>query len=573
MARERGRPRAISRRRIIQGSVLGATGILGLGAYGCASTPATPTSAAGAPTPPGPTAPAGPTTAAAPASTPARQAKYGGTHKETIGTSDMPHLDVHMANTAALINQGAGMCYSQLLWFKNGPGVKMPNFTVEGDLAEKWDQADELTYVFKLRSGVKFQNLAPVSGREVVAEDVVQSFRRQIDLKVNAGFLQGVKSIEAPDKATVKITLDQPNADFLWSAAQPFCKVLPPETFAKGDLKEGPVIGSGPWMLGTWEKMKSVDLLRNPDYYLKGKPYLDKVQWQRLGDPSILINAFRTQNLDVLVTAVTKSQIDAVKKEHPELELSPLPGVTRFEIGLKGDRPPFNDLRVRKALSLAINRQEVIDSILEGVGHLESGISLASPDQALPEAELKQLHAYDPEGAKKLLQEAGVSNVDFELQVGNFQAGLVAQAGELIQAQLRKVGFNPTLKVIDGTTYTTQVRIQGNYIANLGLQNAPSTTSAELYNRHYTKGSQYTTGLTTPDLDGLIDRQATLVKDPAGRARLLQDIQRKIIGLYGYIMIATYDQINVNWPYVKDWNPNSNNNNTQADFMWTWHDK
>src|SRR5207245_10903067 len=110
-------------------------------------------------------------------------------------------------------------------------------FEIEGDLAEKWDQPDDLTYVFKLRPGVKHQNIAPVNGREVDAEDVVVSFNRQLALKVNSTFLAGITQVEAPDTGTVKITLAKPNADFLWSLASFFCKVLPPAPLASGDLK------------------------------------------------------------------------------------------------------------------------------------------------------------------------------------------------------------------------------------------------------------------------------------------------------------------------------------------------
>src|SRR5205814_595884 len=126
-----------------------------------------------------PTAPG----AAAPAitPTPARAApKYGGTHRETAGTSDTPNLDPHTTSTVALHGYGPGIAWSQLLYYQNGPDVRMPNYLVAGDLAEKWDQPDETTYVFTLRPGVKYHNLAPVSGREVDAEDVVKSFQRQL---------------------------------------------------------------------------------------------------------------------------------------------------------------------------------------------------------------------------------------------------------------------------------------------------------------------------------------------------------------------------------------------------------
>src|SRR5262245_23239814 len=159
----------------------------------------------------------------------ARQPKYGGVFRLSSGATEAPHLDPHQTNTSALIAHGAGLAWSQLLQFKNGPGVEMPTFEVAPDLAQSWDQPDDTTYVFKLRPGVKFHNIAPVNGRELVADDVVGSFQRQIDLKVNAAALAGVVRLDAPDKTTLKLTLDKPNADILWSLANAICKVLPRE--------------------------------------------------------------------------------------------------------------------------------------------------------------------------------------------------------------------------------------------------------------------------------------------------------------------------------------------------------
>jgi peptide/nickel transport system substrate-binding protein len=463
------------------------------------------------------------------------------------------------------------MAWSQLLWFKHGPGVQMPTFEVEGDLADSWTQPDDTTFVFKLRPGVKFHNIAPVNGRVVDAEDVIKSFQRQIDFRVNGSYLAGVTKLEAPDSQTVRITIDQPNADFLWSIANPFVKVLPKELLDR-DLKEGPVIGSGPFVFAGWEPGRSATAKRNPDYFRQGRPFLDQVTWLRVADQATLLSAFRTQNLDVLVVGFTKTDADNLKRERPELVTSQRRGTTRFEVSLKGDRPPFNDIRVRQAVFKAIDRQELIDTILDGVAHLEPGLSLGSPAMALPEDEIKRLYAYDPEGARQLLRQAGVTSLDVDFQVANFLSGLVVQVGELVEAQLRRVGLNFNIRVVDGAVYTGPIRVQGQYIAALGLQGGGGVTSGELLLRHHSKGSQFSHGIADPELDRMIDQQSTMVKDPAGRARLIQEIQRKFIGLYGYNMLFAQDSIYVSWPYVKDWNINGVSN-TQADFIHTWHDK
>src|SRR5262249_51232650 len=178
----------ISRRRFAQGSGLAVAGLaLGTACPG-----------GGTPRPPAPAATAAGATVPTP--TPAgRQPKYGGTFSFPFNF-EAPHMDVHQTATALLHAWGPGAAYSRLVRFKVGPGTEHGTATPVGDLAESWTQPDDLTYIFKLRPGVKWQNIAPVNGRELVAQDVVYSFQRQIDLKTNAGFLGPITKLEAPDR-------------------------------------------------------------------------------------------------------------------------------------------------------------------------------------------------------------------------------------------------------------------------------------------------------------------------------------------------------------------------------------
>src|SRR5262245_18125599 len=204
--------RRLRRRQVLRGSV---AGVASLAIAGCANT----TAPAVAPTT-APAAPAAPTTgAAAPAAaTAAPQPKLGGT-LQTMSTSAERDLDPHTTTGAAGGSIGAYICYSGLLTYKWGPDVKAPAYIPTGDLAESWTQADDTTYLFKLRPGVKWHNKPPVNGRELVADDIVFSYNRIIAQKAYAGFLAGVAKMEAPDKATFKLTLDKPNADILGNLA------------------------------------------------------------------------------------------------------------------------------------------------------------------------------------------------------------------------------------------------------------------------------------------------------------------------------------------------------------------
>ena len=164
------------------------------------------------------------------------------------------HWDVHLSPSHVLASWGPGIVYSRLLRFQAGPDVEAPTQATECDLCESWEQVDPTTYLFRLREGVLWHDVEPVNGREVVAQDVLYSLRRQLTPSYpNAGILEAIHSMEAEDRYTLRVTLRSADADFLASLASGFTKVVAPEAVElNGDLREGPVIGSGPWQwLGT----------------------------------------------------------------------------------------------------------------------------------------------------------------------------------------------------------------------------------------------------------------------------------------------------------------------------------
>lgn len=557
--------------RELAGAGLGITGIVTLA--GCTTSSATPTAvpASNAPAPTAaPTAPAAPAASPTPA---APQRKLGGAFRLQYGSSDAPHLDVHLSNAAALVNYGPGLSYSQLLSYKFGPGAPVPNFAVAPDLAASFDQPDERTYVFKLRAA-KFQNIAPVNGRDVVADDVIKSFERQVALKINASALAGVTKMEATDKSTVKLTLDTPNADFLWSLASNVCKVLPPETWAiKGDLQEGPLIGSGPWLFkGEWQKGQQFTVARNPDFFEKGLPYVDSFSIFHLQDTATMVNALRSGNLEAIGVGITHLDLEPVKKDAPDLKIYDYSPGTTIEFGFKCDTAPFDDKRVRQAINKGLNRKEIYDAIYQGKMVMFTGMYTSEPANTLPAAELEKLYAYDPDGAKKLLQDAGKTNIEADLLVPNYLSGQVVQMSELVQAQMQKIGVKFNVKVMDGTAWIAQVRNSGQFIAFLGAQGGSRPTTAELYDRYYSKSPTLRTNLKDTDLDAMIDKQAAMVKDPTGRAKLLQDIQRRAIDNAGYVNVGAQVTPQAGRGYVKDYNPNGSVNMAN-DVRVIWIDK
>jgi peptide/nickel transport system substrate-binding protein len=535
-----------------------ALGGAALAAGACTATVAEPTPAATvAPvTTAAPTARPGSGAAASPQPA-ARQPKYGGVLQ--TNATEPPHFDIHQTSTSTLYAY-AGTVYSRLLKYKTGEGVPQPNFTPVADLAESWTQPDETTYVFKLRQGAKFQNVAPVNGREVVADDAIYSFQRQVAQKINAGLLASVVKQEAVDKYTVKLTIDKPDPDFLVNIASGQCRIVPKETVdVNGDLKNGPLIGSGPWIFKEYQKGSLQRVVRNPDYFVKGVPYVDGWDMITIPDPSTQLTAFRGKQIDAYFVIGDVSPALAIRKERPEVRSVRIPNNSVAELGLKTDSGPTQDVRVRQAISKALDRQAIMDTALNGAGFLSAGFTLPSPEWSLPEQEIQRLYQRDLAGARKLMQDAGMAGgFKAKLVTTNVSAETYVNIAQLAVAQLKDINIDLELSVLEYAAYLELVGTRGDYQLYLGTNGGfvSNGTNADLVTRFRSKGPRNSANLSDPRLDAMIDRQATLAKDVEGRKKVIQDLQRYLIAEQPTYLVVTGTVTEfISWPYLQGFYP------------------
>jgi peptide/nickel transport system substrate-binding protein len=551
---------------VLRGGALAAGAVT----FGAACSSASPAAAPVAPAQPTSAPAAGAAATATPAPPPK---KYGGTVRLAVSGA-APHLDVHQTATFSLHSQGPSVVYSRLIRYKIGEEKTSPGLAPTPDLAASWDAPDELTYIFKIRPGVKWQNMPPVNGREFQAQDVLFSYDRQRAMKVNGDLLAAIGKWEAPDKNTVKLTLSKPDADFLISLAEGHNVIIAHEVIdLKGDLKEGPTIGTGPYILEKWDPDVGTFVVKNPDYYIKGVPYVDRYERVRIPDEGVRQTALRSKQLDTLGFGITPPDAKKLQDQYPQLKRTDTQGSgSGIEMGLKADMAPFNDIRVRQAVSKAIDRQAVVDTVFFGLGWLSAGVTLPGVDWAIPEAEAKQLFQRDVAAAKKLLADANLANgFEFELQVANYGQTTVSSA-ELVAAQLKDIGVTAKLRTITPAEYNQQVIVEKNYVAYVANTQPVPTANGDLVSRHRTGGGRNHFGYSDPKLDDQIDKQAVLTKDPDGRKKALLDIQRAIVNSAHLIMLQTSKGIELTWDHVKNYDPMT----TGADLMPTallWLDK
>jgi peptide/nickel transport system substrate-binding protein len=539
--------RRIRRRALLRSTALAgvATGITTLS--GCTSTPQStpPTGQATAIATVGAAA-----TASSGAARPA--AKYGGTFR-LLSSSDPPNLDPHTNVSTTLFIQGPAVAYSKLIQYKADPSVKLGDYVPTGDLAQGWDQPDATTYIFKLRPNAKWHNIPPVNGRPVVADDIRYSYERQIALKTNAPNLAAISKIEVVDPQTLKLVLARPDADFLITLADARNKIIPHEAVEqRGNLEEPPVIGSGAWIFEKWDKGSTVTLTKNPDHYVKGIPYVDRLELPRIQDPSTAESAFRAQQLDAF-NPPTPSDAKRIAASSAGVVRKTLKSPNGTYLGLNATKPPFNDIRVRQAIFKAINKQHILDAIYDGEAWNYPGVRMPQDDFYLPDAEVRELYKQDVAGAKQLLAAAGVApGLEFQLMALKIGPS-VSDIAQLVNADLVAIGIKTVIQIVDTPIFISTVYDKGDHQIAVSSTTPVQSTNGDLFNVHRTGGVRSAGKPNDPKLDAMIDQQAAMAQDPAGRKALLQDIQRYIINsAHQNHLVGTFLQW-VQWPYVQDW--------------------
>jgi peptide/nickel transport system substrate-binding protein len=483
---------------------------------------------------------------------------------------DPPHFD-HILAHAYRTHVVISFTHSRLVRHKAGPSVAPGAFPIEGDLAESWQQVNDTTYVFKLRKGVRFHAKAPVNGRELIADDVRYTFERTLTEKGSAAvsMYRSIARVEATDRYTVKFTLKEPFAWFLDMMANPMTgAIIARECVEKfGDLKKPEaVVGTGPWMLDAYRPNQSLTLVRNPNYFMAGLPYIDRVDVVVDEDNASRTAAFLAGKFDLgwenpgTINRSDWVQIaDTVKTRRPGLKTAEFTSNVVSDLFMRTDRPPFNDVRVRQAVSMAIDRKAFIDATLEGVGVVNGPLPAALADWALPVAELGEgakAYRHDPAETRRLLAAAGhpkgfAASVCFATY-GSTQ--LVDQM-QLVLKYLKDVGIDARLDQKEYGAYQATCRL-GKF-ESMGF--GPLTPFLEpdnfLFGQYYTGEPRNRSHVADPALDDLLVRQRRAA-DVKGRREIIHQIQRHLARQQYYVHVPSAIYIAVWDGALKDYAPN-----------------
>jgi peptide/nickel transport system substrate-binding protein len=336
-------------------------------------------------------------------------------------------------------------------------------------LVTSWEMVNPSTWIFKLRQGVKFHNRPPVNGREMTADDVKYSYELLKDKAQYSTRAALVKTISVVDRYTVKFELSMADPKFYLNVVDSLSPVIVPREAveAPGGLGENP-IGTGAFMLKEFSPGEGALLVKNPDYYLKDKdgrslPYVDAVRLYFTKDAATESALFRSRQLDVMRVS-TLDQLYALMRTVPDLMLYRVPsfGWGDYGMSMALDKAPFKDVRVRQALSMAINRDIVSEVINKGDAALYGPFPWAlagfTKRTDYSYANLGPNYQYNPKEAKQLLAAAGYPNgFEVELEWAEFQGWDFNAFVQLIARFYGDIGVRVKLRQLETSTWLTKM--------------------------------------------------------------------------------------------------------------------
>ncbi len=462
--------------------------------------------------------------------------KKGGTLKISHGTR------IASLNTLTLSGPAEYPCADMLF---SGLSRVGPDNRPIPDLAESWSaNADATVFEFKIRPDVTFHDGSPCT-----ADDVVATFNAILDPDIPASarsVLDMVDSVEAVDPLLVRFNLATPYADLPFSTAHANARIQPRAALAgPPENLEAKPNGTGPFKLESYDSARIVRLVKNDNYFIDGKPHLDAVEMHLFPDIAAEAANFLAGDVDVMLRV---EQADYARiAGSAGVKALRVPSGRYVNMVMRFDQPPFDDIRVRRAMSLAMDRQALVDLILEGLGR-PAHDNILSPEFQY-RIETPEV-PYDPEGAKALLAEAGYPDGIELTLVASVKPAIRSQVAIAIKQMALPAGFDIDVETMPHDTYLANVWRKGNfYMAYWGMQPTEDSTFTLLLT---SDASYEDTGWSNAEFDDLVQRGRSTVDD-AERADLYAQAQQLMFRDLPYIIPIYEDVLTASRDDVENW--------------------
>ncbi len=493
----------------------------------------------------------------------AQQPKYGGTLRLALPGDPA----FYNANQGPAQGAQAGWTGSNI-WNSLLTITPPPELKIVPSLAKSWDVLDEgRTYVFHLEEGVKFHD-----GTDFDAAAAKWNIDRILDPEVKSWvrtYYEDITQVEAVDKYTLRIRLKEPSGALPialggYFQGIPMASPKAFETYGKDWLYHP--VGTGPYIFKEWIPGKHVILEKNPNYWQKGLPYIDRLEFRIMKDPLTASTALRAGEID-FITRVPMQQVPLLEKI-PGIKVVTGPELAPTVAFLNMRVKPFDDVRARRAVGgYGINRVEIARVAYQGRAH--PLVSVMPP--GVPDAiNLNEMYPYNPDEAKRLLKELGFDNknpLKFTILTNN-QDATFADVAALLTEQMTKIGVEAKINLLDTTAFVDRVLVKHDF--DMAVNSFGTLRDINQRSVSFFKGQQSDyMGINDPGLEEMVRQwRRTLVE--AERQKISADMQRLIAEQLYWVNVTGYPFFQAHRDTVKDY---PFYNTTLVLFGTTWLEK
>ncbi|HET9001983.1 MAG TPA: ABC transporter substrate-binding protein [bacterium] len=472
---------------------------------------------------------------------------------------DPPSLSIHEEATIST-NWPVMPCYSNLVLFNPLRGQESPA-TIVGELAETWAWRDDgKTLAFALRKGVRWHDGQPLTSKDVkYTFDLVRGAAGSSGLRLDPrkNWYAQIAAIDAPDPYSVVFHLRRPQPSLLMLFASDYSPVYPAHVPA-ADLRTR-CVGTGPFKLKEYRPGELIEFVRNPDYFIKGRPYLDGIRFIIIKERGTRIAALQAGRVDVTMPSEgTKPAADQLKRAVPGMVVYETSQNVNDNILMNFKKPPFTDARVRRAVSLAIDRRGYIQAVRQG-GAVVGASMLPQPwgNWGLSPDGLATLPGSgDPlkqkADARQLLAEAGFGpGRPLRLVVSTRAIANYLDQATFVIDQIKQVGIEATLEQVESAVWYAKLTRgeyeMGSNQTGIGVDDP----DANFYENYVCGSPRNYPQYCNPDVDKMIEEQSQTL-DPVKRRRLVAEIQKRLELDGARPILGWTTDYYAMWPHVKN---------------------
>lgn len=502
--------------------------------------------------------------------------KQGGTLK-IYHRDNPPSASIHEEATVSTVLPFMAM-FNNLVLYDQGKEVNAVD-TIVPDLAESWSwDATKTKLTFKLRQDVKWHDGQPFTAKDVECtwNKLLGKDKDTFRKNPRAIWYQNVKEIALNGDHEATFVLGRPQPSLLSMLASGYSPVYPCHVSTR-DMRTKP-IGTGPFKFVEFKQNEVIRLARNPDYWKKGKPYVDAIEMRIIANRSTRILGFIAGEFDMTFSQdITIPLLKDIKSQAPNAICEIKPQYVPRNLMVNREKPPFSDPKLRQALALAIDRKPFIDILTEGKGDI-GGVMLPLPEGlwGMPPEVLKTMTGYGGDieknraEARKIMESLGYSAQNpLKVKISTRDIAIYRDPGVILIDQLKQIYVEGELEVVDTTIWHAKAA-RKDYTVGMNLTGmSVDDPDAVFYENYACKSERNYTQYCDPEVDKMIDQQSQEA-DVEKRKKLVWAIEKKLNDDLARPIIY-HDRASTCWhPHVKGFvgHQNSIYNNWRLEDVW-----